>query len=240
MRVADTASVASRIELAFQSASTSTGTSFDYLVKTAARESAFDPTAKARTSSATGLFQFIESTWLETLKEAGPKHGLEKYADQISRGKNGKHYVSDPQMRKEILDLRKDPEISSVMAGRAYPEERGSLATQDRAGADRWRTLHGPFPWSAWGKQADRRHGGQSGHAGGQDVFPPGAGQQADFLSQQRQRPGRWKRSIRPSSPNMTRSARSRLPGARLVVRTDRSGGGSRREADECGAADRS
>ena len=117
MRVADTASVASRIELAFQSASTSTGTSFDYLVKTAARESAFDPTAKARTSSATGLFQFIESTWLETLKEAGPKHGLEKYADQISRGKNGKHYVSDPQMRKEILDLRKDPEISSVMAG---------------------------------------------------------------------------------------------------------------------------
>ncbi|MCX2722320.1 transglycosylase SLT domain-containing protein [Roseibium salinum] len=60
MQVADTTSIASRIELAFQSASSSTGTSFDYLVKTAARESAFNPTAKARTSSATGLFQFIE------------------------------------------------------------------------------------------------------------------------------------------------------------------------------------
>lgn len=117
MRVADTPSVASRIELAFQSASTSTGTSFDYLVKTAARESSFNPSAKARTSSATGLFQFIESTWLETLKEAGPKHGLDKYSDQIQRSRSGKYYVSDPNMRREILDLRKDPEISSTMAG---------------------------------------------------------------------------------------------------------------------------
>lgn len=117
MRIADTPSVASRIELAFQSASTSTGTSFDYLVKTAARESSFNPQAKAKTSSATGLFQFIESTWLETMKEAGPRHGLEKFSDQIKRSKSGKFYVSDPQMRKQILELRKDPEISSLMAG---------------------------------------------------------------------------------------------------------------------------
>ncbi|MEP3045745.1 MAG: transglycosylase SLT domain-containing protein [Roseibium sp.] len=117
MRVGDNTSVASRIELAFQSASTSTGTSFDYLVKTAARESSFNPTAKARTSSATGLFQFIESTWLETMKEAGPKHGLENYSDHIKRSKSGKFYVKDSQMRREILELRKDPEISSMMAG---------------------------------------------------------------------------------------------------------------------------
>ncbi|WP_417672334.1 transglycosylase SLT domain-containing protein [Roseibium sp.] len=117
MRVADTASIASRIEQAFQSASTSTGTSFDYLVKTAQRESSFNPAAKARTSSATGLFQFIESTWLETMKEAGPRHGLEKYSDQIQRTRSGKYRVADPDMRREILDLRKDPEISSLMAG---------------------------------------------------------------------------------------------------------------------------
>lgn len=117
MHIADTTSVASRIELAFQSASTSTGTSFDYLVKTAARESSFNPSAKAKTSSATGLFQFIESTWLETMKEAGPKHGLENYSEHIKRSKSGKYYVSDANMRREILDLRKDPEISSMMAG---------------------------------------------------------------------------------------------------------------------------
>jgi hypothetical protein len=86
-------------------------------VKTAARESSFDPSAKAKTSSATGLFQFIESTWLETMKESGADFGLEKYSDQIKRSKNGKYYVSDPQMRREILDLRKDPEVSSFMAG---------------------------------------------------------------------------------------------------------------------------
>ncbi|WP_420332698.1 transglycosylase SLT domain-containing protein [Roseibium sp.] len=117
MHVTDTPSVASRIELAFQSASSSTGTSFEYLVKTAARESSFNPSAKARTSSATGLFQFIESTWLETMKEAGPKHGLDKYSDQILQTKSGKYYVKDPEVKREILDLRKDPEISSMMAG---------------------------------------------------------------------------------------------------------------------------
>ncbi len=117
MHVTDPPSVASRIELAFQSASNSTGTSFEYLVKTAARESSFNPSAKARTSSATGLFQFIESTWLETMKEAGPKHGLEKYSDQILQTTSGKYYVNDPQVKREILALRKDPEISSMMAG---------------------------------------------------------------------------------------------------------------------------
>lgn len=117
MRVADSASIASRIEQAFQSASTSTGTSFEYLVKTAARESSFNPQAKASTSSATGLFQFIESTWLETMKQAGPEHGLGKYADQIEQTRSGKYRVKDPDVRQEILDLRKDPEIASVLAG---------------------------------------------------------------------------------------------------------------------------
>ncbi|MEM9634886.1 MAG: transglycosylase SLT domain-containing protein [Pseudomonadota bacterium] len=137
MHVADTTSIASRIELAFESASNSTGTSFEYLVKTAARESSFNPSAKAQTSSATGLFQFIESTWLETMKEAGPKHGLDEYSEQIQRNSNGKYYVSDPKVRQEILDLRKDPEISSMMAGAltqknaSYLEQRIGRAPTD-------------------------------------------------------------------------------------------------------------
>lgn len=117
MRLADSTSIASRIEQAFQSASKSTGTSFEYLVKTAARESSFNPQAKAKTSSATGLFQFIESTWLETVKESGADHGLGKYADQIERTRSGKYIVRDPEMREKILNLRKDPDVASVMAG---------------------------------------------------------------------------------------------------------------------------
>jgi len=53
-----------------------TGTDFEYLLSTAKRESALDPTAKAPTSSATGLFQFIEQTWLGLMKTEGGKLGL--------------------------------------------------------------------------------------------------------------------------------------------------------------------
>ena len=45
---------------ALKMAARSTGVGFDYLVKTAQRESNFDPNAKAGTSSATGLFQFTD------------------------------------------------------------------------------------------------------------------------------------------------------------------------------------
>lgn len=117
MKVGEPFSIASRIEQAFQSASTTTGTSFDYLVRTARRESNFDEDAKAGTSSASGLFQFIESTWLETVKQSGHKHGLGHYAEQISRTSSGRYKVSDPAMRREILALRDNAEVASVMAG---------------------------------------------------------------------------------------------------------------------------
>ena len=117
MKVAATPSIASRIALAFQSASSTTGTDFGYLVKTASRESNFDAGAKASSSSATGLFQFIESTWLETVKTTGDRHGLGDYADDITQRSDGSYTVRDPARRREILDLRKDPTVSAAMAG---------------------------------------------------------------------------------------------------------------------------
>jgi len=117
MKVINLPSGQERIEKAFQTASTTTGASFDYLVKTAVRESNLDPQAKAKTSTAAGTFQFIESTWLETLKQSGARFGLEKFADQIERSSNGRYSVADPAARREILDLRHDPEVSALMAG---------------------------------------------------------------------------------------------------------------------------
>lgn len=117
MQVANDASISARIETAFHTASQSTGTSFDYLLKTAVRESSLDPTAKAKTSSATGLFQFIESTWLELIKESGPSLGMQDYASAITRTGSGKYTVADSEQRAEILALRKNPEIASVLAG---------------------------------------------------------------------------------------------------------------------------
>ncbi len=97
---------------AIRNAAAKTGVNFTYLMEKAAAESSFDANAKAKTSSATGLFQFIESTWLKMVKNHGDKYGLSAYADKIND--DGK--VSDSKARKEILNLRKDPEIASYMA----------------------------------------------------------------------------------------------------------------------------
>lgn len=74
------------------------GVDFDYLLQTAMRESSLDPHAKAKTSSAVGLFQFIEGTWLEVLKEEGPKLGYGSLSDKIARTSDG-YEVKDAKMR---------------------------------------------------------------------------------------------------------------------------------------------
>lgn len=104
-----------------------TGTGFDYLLKTAQRESSLEPDAKAKTSSATGLFQFIEQTWLAMVKQEGPKQGLSQYADAISES-GGRLTVSDPAAREKILQLRNDPQVAAVMAGALTQKNRDQLA----------------------------------------------------------------------------------------------------------------
>lgn len=110
---------ASRTQVAgaIKQAAGSTGTSFEYLLATAKMESNFNPTAQASTSSARGLYQFIDQTWLGTVKEAGPQLGYGNYADAISKSTSGKYSVSDPTAKAAILKLRDDPVASSAMAG---------------------------------------------------------------------------------------------------------------------------
>jgi hypothetical protein len=105
-----------RVTAAIQLASARTGVQFDYLLSQARIESSLNPNAHARTSSATGLFQFIEQTWLGMVKQHGAAHGLGAEANAIQRGRNGHYYVADPEMRRQILDLRRQPEASSAMA----------------------------------------------------------------------------------------------------------------------------
>ena len=111
-----------QIKAALRHASEATGTDFDYLLRTAQRESSLRPDIKAQTSSATGLFQFIDQTWLGTLKKSGPQFGYSKFANAIERLADGRHKVTDPAMRQEILALRKDPKAASLMAG-AYTRD---------------------------------------------------------------------------------------------------------------------
>jgi hypothetical protein len=101
---------------AIKNASQKTGLSFDYLVNQARTESSFRPDVKAKTSSATGLYQFIDQTWLATVSKHGSKHGLGESAAAIKKDFNGRYFVSDDAVKKQILNLRKDPNIASLMA----------------------------------------------------------------------------------------------------------------------------
>jgi len=112
-----------KITGAIKNAADKTGIGFSYLMQQASVESSFNATAKAKTSSATGLYQFIDSTWLSMVREHGDKYGLGKYADQISA--NGT--VANRSVKQQILALRKDPEIASAMAAEYAAENKQYL-----------------------------------------------------------------------------------------------------------------
>lgn len=114
---------------AIQKASRLTGTNFQYLLAAAKVESNLNPNAMAKTSSAGGLFQFIEQTWLGTLKEAGSSLGYGRYANAISRNESGRFVVTDPAMRREVMDLRQDPTANAVMAG-AFTKSNAAYLTK--------------------------------------------------------------------------------------------------------------
>jgi hypothetical protein len=99
-----------------QQASASTGIDFAYLMAQAAKESSFNPDAKSKASSAAGLYQFVEQTWLSVVRKHGAEYGLGELASKIKLGEDGKLRVADQAARKEILDLRRDPAIAAAMA----------------------------------------------------------------------------------------------------------------------------
>lgn len=98
-------------------ASQATSTDFGLLMAQASQESSFHADAKSATSSAAGLFQFVDGTWLDMVRRFGAKYGIGQLAQQIGQNTAGKPVVSDPAVRKKILDLRHDPTLSAALAG---------------------------------------------------------------------------------------------------------------------------
>src|ERR1700679_1322664 len=109
--------IADPVVSALKQAAAATGSDFNYLLGTAMRESSLKPTAQSSSSSAAGLFQFVEQTWLGLVKDHGAKYGLGDMADTISQGSDGHYSVANDDNRHAILDLRKNPKISALMAG---------------------------------------------------------------------------------------------------------------------------
>jgi hypothetical protein len=118
-------SVPHSLAYVLNSAGTRSGVDFDYLLQTAIRESSLDPKAKAPTSSATGLFQFLESTWLQVMKDEGPRLGYQQYADAITETADGEFIIKDKSLRAEVLKLREDPQIAADLAA-AFTRNNGA------------------------------------------------------------------------------------------------------------------
>ena len=104
-----------------------TGVDPAYMMALADKESSRLPDNKARTSSAEGLFQFIEGTWLEVLRRYGPKHGYVAEAEAIQIVQ-GRPVISDESDRERILNLRSTPYLSALMAGEMINTHRETLA----------------------------------------------------------------------------------------------------------------
>ena len=122
------------VQAAIQRASDATGVDFSFLLGAAKRESGYNPNAKAHTSSAAGLFQFVDQTWLATLKRHGAKYGYARYADLITQGADGHFSVNGGEARRAVMDLKLDPHASSLMAGELASDHASYL--RGRVGRD--------------------------------------------------------------------------------------------------------
>ncbi|MDB5694991.1 MAG: lytic transglycosylase protein [Sphingomonas bacterium] len=107
---------AARVQSAIALAANRTGVDFGYLLGQAKLESGLNASARAGTSSATGLYQFIEQSWLAVVKKHGGEHGLGWAANNIQRLPSGRYTVGDAGTRQAILNLRTSPEVASLMA----------------------------------------------------------------------------------------------------------------------------
>jgi hypothetical protein len=124
-----TTAVRSDVLAALKQASAATGSDFSYLLTTAMRESNLHPLAKSGTSSASGLFQFVEQTWFSLVKQYGAKHGLGSFANAIVQSGDGHYEADNTSDRHAILALRNDPRVAALMAGEYANATRSSLET---------------------------------------------------------------------------------------------------------------
>lgn len=108
---------------AIRSAAVRTGVDFSYLMAQARVESGLNPKAQARTSSARGLYQFTNATWLETVRKHGAAHGLSWAAEAIASGAAG----AGSAARATILGLRDNAEAAALMAGEFARDNAASL-----------------------------------------------------------------------------------------------------------------
>ena len=86
-----------------------------YLQIIAAIESRFDPDARAGTSSATGLFQFVKKTWRGMLRDTGKKYNLgpdTQPTDPVANSLMGAEFLK--ANIRELAPVKKNPSITDL------------------------------------------------------------------------------------------------------------------------------
>src|SRR6187402_3712824 len=89
------------VRAAIGQAAQRTGVNFSYLLAQAKSESGLNPNAKAGNSSATGLYQFLDQSWLGVVKAHGAEPGMAWAADAITARRGG-GFTVDPAMRQAV------------------------------------------------------------------------------------------------------------------------------------------
>ncbi|MFZ5704911.1 MAG: hypothetical protein ACOY5R_06550 [Pseudomonadota bacterium] len=102
-------------------------TTGDVATRIAMAESGGKANAKNDRSSATGVGQFIDQTWLGVIKQHGTKERLGRYARAISNV-NGRWVVEDKSLEKQILDMRLNGQLSMRMLQYVTEDYRAILA----------------------------------------------------------------------------------------------------------------
>lgn len=127
----------SSVVAAIRLASLRTGVEFSYLMELASIESNFDSRARAKTTTASGLYQFKEESWLEAIKEYGDRYGLAGLAARIEHAADDKSVVQplikDGKWQQRALALRFVPHYSALLAAEQVRDSQKRLAgTLDR------------------------------------------------------------------------------------------------------------
>ena len=116
-----------RVQSAIAQAANRSGVDFDYLLGEAKLESGLNASAHAGTSSASGLYQFLDQSWLAVVKKHGAANGMAWAADSIGRSSSGRLTVDDPATRQAIMGLRDDPTAASLMAAASATDNAATL-----------------------------------------------------------------------------------------------------------------
>ena len=98
-------------------AAQASGMDFSYLLGQARLESGLNPSARAATSSASGLYQFTDATWAQTLARHGAALGIDATA------------LTDPASRAQLMGLRNDPQASALMAAAMAGDNQAALTS---------------------------------------------------------------------------------------------------------------